>query len=369
MFKAIQRSGARLLGLGESSPSVPVFDGAYTPNNILEGASVLFAQAGLEDIAVAGDGSLVAACGKDLIRIDAKGGSSQIASFNDPLQAIAVLPDGGIAVAVSGRLEFEGGAMHGRRLPAFEARPLHGVNALQVSAQGKLLVSEGSMRRPYEQWRHDLLEHGRTGRVLEVDLANNATRALTSNLAYCFGVGSNAGSILAAESWAHRLVRLDGKRVTPALDALPGYPARFSSTADGGFWLTLFAGRTQLFEFILREDDFREEMMRTVAPEYWLAPSLLAGQDFLEPQQTAGVMQMGVIKPWAPPRSYGMVVRLNAELQPMYSLHSRVGGRNHGVVAAVEQGDDLFILSKGAGRILKLSISAVTSDLNNGSKA
>ena len=37
------------------------------------------------------------------------------------------------------------------------------------------------------------------------------------------------------------------------LDELPGYPARLSPAQDGGFWLAVFAGRTQLIEFVLRE--------------------------------------------------------------------------------------------------------------------
>ena len=112
-------------------------------------------------------------------------------------------------------------------------------------------------------------------------------------------------------------------------------------------------------EFILREDDFRKEMMRTVQPHLWYAPSLLAGRNYLEAQQTAGVMQMGIMKPWAPPRSYGLVVRLDAQLQPLYSFHSRAGGRHHGVVAVQEQGDHLFALSKGSGRILRLALDSL----------
>lgn len=72
---------------------------------------------------------------------------------------------------------------------------------------------------------------------------------------------------------------------------------------------------------------------------------------------------MGVLKPWAPPRSYGLLVRYSSDLTPLYSLHSRVGGRNHGICAAVEKGDDLFALSRGSGRIVKLSISTIEAEL------
>src|SRR3546814_20070608 len=95
-------------------------------------------------------------------------------------------------------------------------------------------------------------------------------------------------------------------------------------------------------------------MMKTVEPRYWVAPALSSGADFKEPLQGGSVRQMGILKPWAPPRSYGLLIRLGPDLRPCYSLHSRVGGKNHGIVAAVEHGDFLIVLSKGAGRILRL---------------
>ncbi len=57
--------------------------------------------------------------------------------------------------------------------------------------------------------------------------------------------------------------------------------------------------------------------------------------------QGAHLKTMGVIKPWAPPRSYGLVIRLDADGMPLYSLHSRVDGVNHGIVAAVEMDGEL----------------------------
>ena len=125
----------------------------------------------------------------------------------------------------------------------------------------------------------------------------------------------------------------------------------------------LFACRTQLVEFVLCEDDYRREMMRTVDPRYWVAPALSSGHDFLEPLQGGGVKQMGILKPWAPPRSYGLVIRFGADFIPQYGLHSRVGGQNHGIVAVAQRGEDLFVISKGAGRILKLSLPQVREGL------
>ena len=81
------------------------------------------------------------------------------------------------------------------------------------------------------------------------------------------------------ESWSHRVCRAavigrDLGTVEPIIRNLPGYPARLGRAVGGGFWLSLFALRTHLIEFVLREDDFRDEMMRTIAPQYWIAPAL-----------------------------------------------------------------------------------------------
>jgi hypothetical protein len=78
--------------------------------------------------------------------------------------------------------------------------------------------------------------------------------------------------------------------------------------------------------------------------------------------QGAHLKTMGVVKPWAPPRSYGLVIRLNSDCAPRYSLHSRVDGRNHGVVAVAEVGDALYALAKGAGRLLRLPLKAIEAE-------
>jgi len=140
---------------------------------------------------------------------------------------------------------------------------------------------------------------------------------------------------------------------------LPGYPARLTRARAGGYWLAVFAPRNQLIEFVLRETGFKNEMMAQVDPKYWIAPALSSGRDFFEPMQQGGVRQMGILKPWAPARSYGLVVRLNASFEPQYSLHSRVGGMHHGITAVAEFNDALLVLSKGAGRVLRLPLSDI----------
>ena len=104
-------------------------------------------------------------------------------------------------------------------------------------------------------------------------------------------------------------------------------------------------------------------MMKEIAPEHWIAPRLRSGQSFLEPMQGAHLRTMGVLKPWAPPRSYGLVIRLSPEGTPLYSLHSRVDGINHGIVAAAEIGGFLYMLAKGPGRLIRLALPDIEKEV------
>jgi hypothetical protein len=94
-------------------------------------------------------------------------------------------------------------------------------------------------------------------------------------------------------------------------------------------------------------------MMATIDPSLWIAPSLRATGGYLEPLQGGAIRKLGIIKPWAPARSYGLVVRLSAEGEALESLHSRVGGRHHGITSVRVLGDRLLIASKGGECLLQ----------------
>jgi hypothetical protein len=180
-----------------------------------------------------------------------------------------------------------------------------------------------------------------SGSVWRVDLAAGRASKLAGDLAFPYGILATApgGGVVVAESWRHRLIRIrpEGGAVEPVLTKLPGYPARLAAGADGGAWLCLFAPRNRLIEFVLEEDHYRADMMREVERSHWIAPALSSGAGFLEPLQCGGVKTMGIHKPWSPTRSYGLLVRLDGNLRPVASFHSRANGRRHGITSAVER--------------------------------
>jgi hypothetical protein len=196
------------------------------------------------------------------------------------------------------------------------------------------------------------------GSVWRLDLASGRRDRLAGDLAFPYGVLPDAaGGLVVAESWRHRLLRIKPEGgIEPVLTKLPGYPARLAAAADGGAWLCLFAPRNRLIEFILEEDAYRADMMREVAREHWIAPALSSGAQFLEPLQCGGVKTMGIHKPWSPTRSYGLLVRLDRNLRPVASFHSRANGRRHGITSALERDGRVLVTSKGGNAILGLTV-------------
>ncbi len=323
--------------------TIPPLDGAFRPDTRLDD---LPAMAGLPapDNLVWSEGRLLASTGAVVV---APGKTDRpVAEFPAEITAMAVAPDRRLAVATDdGRLSVGGTDV-----------PLPGglgcTTALAFGPDGALWLANGSTRHPASGWVADLMEKGATGSVWR-QAPEGGFHQVASGLAWPYGLLPDASGVVVAESWRHRLVRLEGGRVTPVLTGLPAYPARLVPAQDGGAWLALFAPRTRLIEFVLQENAYRADMMTEVPREFWIAPALASGRRFLEPLQCGGIRVMGIHKAWSPSRSYGLVARLDANFQPVESLHSRANGRRHGVTSVVDTTDGLFIASKGGDTVLR----------------
>ena len=363
MIATLKSFADQLLGRGDATITVPSFDGALKPNQILERAETVAQFDAPEDLASDGK-ALYLADGAAIRRFEGSD-ITEVRRFDRTITALCCLPDGGIAVALDGReVQVFATRSATAAVAVFSDASMHAVNALSPGPAGTLIATDGSSTRGYGQWVHDLMARGRTGRVLVLDIASQRARTIASKAQYAFGACAAGDQVLFSESWRHRMIAIapDGEQ-RAVLDNLPVYPSRLSPAASGGFWLTAFAARTQLVEFVLRENAYRRRMMAEIDPEYWIAPKLKSGQSFLEPMQGAHIKTMGVIKPWAPPRSYGLVIRLNADAVPLYALHSRVDGVNHGIVAAVEMDGALYAIAKGSGRLLRAPLKTIEEEL------
>ena len=355
MFKKLVAAIDAFRGTGEASVAIPLFDGALKANNVLDEAQVLCHAEGITDIATAVDAPLYISAGNQLLRAYPSGELALLASFEKPIRAIAA-QGGKVALAFEGEIVLMAeGSGERTTLEQHEGAPLVCPTALSFSRHRDCLyVAQGSIRCGVQDWKRDLMTHGAGGRVVRWDFASNRSDTILDRLQWCNGVLETAeDELLVSESWAHRLrLRAKDGRSTVVYADLPGYPARVSRAADGGYWLSLFARRTQLIEFVLREPAYCERMLETIPEPYWIAPSFRSGSDFLEPLQFGAVRQMGILKPWAPSNSYGIVVKLDAHFVPQYSHHSRAGGRNHGTVSAVEADGRLYVVARGSDNVL-----------------
>ena len=217
----------------------------------------------------------------------------------------------------------------------------------------RLWVTEGSTDHKASEWLTDLMGKRRAGRVSKLDLAKKSSEVIAKDLGWPAGIAKAAGGeALVSIAWEHRLARFSGKPPVTVWRNMPGYAGRLRNVDGNGYWLSIFAMRTKLVEFVLQEDEYRTMMMRDIEPKYWVGPALASLEDHWEPLQGGGIKQLGIVKPWAPPRSYGLAVRLDADVEPQSSLHSRSGAHRHGITSAIAVGQDVYLTSKGDGLVL-----------------
>ncbi|MGH7896756.1 MAG: SMP-30/gluconolactonase/LRE family protein, partial [Candidatus Binatia bacterium] len=348
--------------------AISVLDGGLTPNDRLERTEPLPGPplADADDLAIGADGALYVSAGREVLRLTGSdfGARENFAAVPGPAGALAFDRAGALLVAVDG----VGLARVGRDrrceivLESVDGMPLRCLTGVVAASDGLVYLTDGSDRHPAEAWVFDLMERNSRGRLIEYDPATQRASVLAGGLAFPHGVtlDHREEALLFTEAWGHR-VRRASLRATHEIDTLvgnlAGYPARIHPAPDGGYWLAVFALRTHLVEFVLTEDDFRAEMMRTIAPDYWIRPALRTLDSGLEPLQGGGIRKLGIVKPWAPPRSYGLVAKIDENGEARESLHSRAGGRHHGVTAARQSGGRLFVACKGAGRVLAAEIT------------
>jgi hypothetical protein len=356
---------SRLFGQdSEDALSVPAMDGVFKPNTLLETARPVLSLPAVDNLANGPD-ALYCSSENEVFRIDpATGDAGSVRKFDTPVTMIAASASGLLAVAATGTgVELlENGIWRSLDLPDDCASC---VTAGLFTGTDDLYLAIGSRQRSANEWKRDLISHGSSGALVHCRLSAGTHEIFKEGLAFPQGLAAMAdGRLAVSESWRHRILTVVPGS-SPAdeivLGDLPAYPARIAPAANGGFWLALFAPRRQLTEFVLREDDYRREMMATIAPEAWIGPDFAGNGSGEQPLQAGSVRQMGIMKPWAPSRSYGLVVKLDPDMQPVASFHSRADGTRHGIASAVEFEGRLYAASRGSGTLLCVDIGSEAS--------
>lgn len=343
---------------------IPVLDGAFSPNQRLDGARQLGAEIEQpDDIAFGQDGALYVSTGNSILRCtgDDFDAREVFATLDGPVGGLASTPDGRLLACVSG-VGLVALSPFGKIIAKLESvggERIACALSVAVAPDGAIYLTDGSRTNQADLWLTDLMQNrAPSGRLIACDASLGGASVRADKLAWPLGVvvSGNSNEVWVAESWAHRLTavpRAGGERRV-IVKNYTGYPARLGRGADGEVWMAFLALRTQLTEFVLRERAFCEEMMRTVPSELWIGPVLDGRLNPREPTQIGRIKKLGIQKPWAPPRSYGLVARLDAKGMAVETLHSRVDGRVHGVTAVRPIGSRVLAVSKGRDCLVEL---------------
>ena len=351
--------------------AIPVLDGGFSPNERLDRLRPLGEPFESPDSLVFDmSGTLFVSAGRMVIACSGADSRERrpFVGFDANAGCLAFSESTGLLVCVSGRgvcsVDPEGRVQSW--LHAVEGEAIACPTAIAIADDGSIFVVDGSRNNSCDQWLSDLMQkHPPSGRLIVCDRSLANARVLARDLNWPSGVvvAHDEKSVLVSESWPHRLSLFDrwGKDRRILVKNFAGYPARIVRGGNQDYWMAFFALRTQLTEFVLREREFRTRMMANVPPHLWVGPTLGGTFDYREPTQIGRIKKLGIQKPWAPPRSYGLVARLDANGQAIESFHSRSSGKFHGVTSVAVDHDCVLVASKGHGKIARIPIAGAAN--------
>ena len=128
---------------------------------------------------------------------------------------------------------------------AVDGLPMRFCNNAAVAADGRIFFTDSSAHYSVHEWKHDLVEATRTGRLL-VRHTDGSVETLLTGLEFANGVALAADEsfVAVAETGARTVVRrwLTGARAGTRdylAQDLPGYPDNISRGTDGLIWVAI----------------------------------------------------------------------------------------------------------------------------------
>jgi hypothetical protein len=352
---------------------IPVLDGGFSPNERLDHAEQRgpdFVAA--DDLLLGHDDRLYVSAGNTVFVCanEAAQSPQPFARFDANVGALAWSDADGLLVGIAGGgvCAVDAAGKITARLEKADGLPILCPTAIAVASDGTIFVSDGSRHNSPDKWLQDLMQkRPGSGRLIACQPGLSNPRVLAGGLSWPSGVvvSHDEQDVLVAEAWRHCLsaYRRTGGPPRPLVKNFAGYPARIVRGANRDYWLAFFALRTQLTEFVLREPGFRERMMERVPQELWIGPSLGGTFDYREPNQIGRIKKLGIQKPWAPPRSYGLVARMDEDGHAIESFHSRTSGKLHGITSVQDLNGRILMASKGHGKIAEMPTPAQDQEI------
>lgn len=350
--------------------TVPPFDGGLRPNDDLDHAWTLVQFSDEEepdDLLLLADGRLILSMGSKLLQLERSPG--QVVPQRAEPTVIAQLPGRVSAMAADGAARIVA-AVEGQGLVTVEqdgsVAPLcregnvrSGVTDLMVE-DGTVLLTVGSNRHSSEEWGQALIAGDASGMLVMV--RSGVATVVADRLSWPAGICRYGDDVAVSMSLANR-VELWGvgtrsaRRKNDLLPRLAVYPGRIRRSRQG-WWLAAPYARNRLTELLLDEPKLLRQLERDVDARDWPLPRLRPENIYRDPMQLGQLRVLGVVKPWAPPRSYGLVLHVDGQGLITHSHHSRIAGDCHGVTGiAVTTDGSLVLVARGARRVVALDQS------------
>lgn len=334
--------------------ALPPMEAGLRPNRRLDEAEVVLPPGDYEpeDVVMASSGEVLFSSGNGLFELRA-GDVRTVAEFSSPVGSLTVAGTdvvaavegvGLVAVSTSGSTEEL----------CTDPSVARCVTDLAALPDGSLLAAVGSRHVGADGWARALVDGDRSGRLVRVDGTGAGVEA--DELGWPAGVAVTVeGDVVVSLSLEHRIEKraitsLAGP-IRPLFTNLPVYPGRVSAT-DGGCWVAAPYARNRVTELLLDEPELLAEMVATISPEEWFVPRLRSENPYTDPLQMGQLRVLGIVKPWAPPRSYGLAFRLGGDGRVVESAHSRVDGKRHGVTGVSTAGERVVLAARGHRSLL-----------------
>lgn len=346
--------------------SVPPLDGGLRPNDDLDGAWTLLAggpQDEPDDLVRLADGRWVVSQGRRLLTLDWSSEQSSralttaglLAELPGPVTGIDA--DGADVVAAVEGHGIVRVAADGTVTTLCSDEAVRSCVTAVLVTDDRILLTVGSRHRSADEWAQALITADASGQL--VGVTEGHATVLADGLPWPAGVADFDGAVAISMSLTHRieLWQVDGTRARlerELLSRLAVYPGRIRRAAEG-WWVAAPHARNRLTDLLLDEPDLVRRLERDVDPASWPLPRLRAADVYRDPMQLGQLRVLGVVKPWAPPRSYGLAFLVDGQGLVSRSHHSRISGDRHGItgLATAEDGT-LILVARGARRVVGL---------------
>lgn len=219
--------------------------------------------------------------------------------------------------------------------------PFKFTNHLAISSSGKIYFTDSSWNWHRRDFPYIMLEGGGGGRLISFDPATNKTEVLLSGIYFANGVviSPKEDFVLVSETAKARITRVWLSGVDKGIydiftDNLPGYPDNLRLAKKGGYWLALGSVRKWPFSFLDLVGPY-PEVKAVIA-------KVLSKESFLN-----------FVK------SYGLIVRIDEDGDIVESYHDPTGSTISHISEVYENSNgDLYLGSYKQNYMAKLKLDS-----------